>query len=78
MCVDTEFFIGVELLNDDHTPATELAQNIKNKMKEHFILTSTDGPFDNVLKMKASLCFSKENVDEFMGTLICALGEIYM
>jgi len=71
-------FIGVEFLNDDHTPATELAQNIKNKMKEHFILTSTDGPFDNVLKMKASLCFSKENVDEFMGTLICALGEIYM
>ncbi len=28
-------FIGVEFLNDDHTPATELVQNIKNKMKEH-------------------------------------------
>lgn len=71
-------FIGVEFLNADLTPATELAQNIKNKMKERFILTSTDGPFDNVLKIKAPLCFSKENVDEFMSTLICALGEIYM
>ena len=67
-------FIGVEFLNDDHSPATELAQNIKNKMKEHFVLTSTDGPFDNVLKMKAPLCFSKENVDEFTGKL-CSILE---
>lgn len=71
-------FIGVEFLNDDLTPATELAQSIKNKMKEQFILTSTDGPFDNVLKMKAPLCFSKDNVDEFMGKLISTLRCIYM
>ncbi len=70
-------FIGIEFLNEDSTPATDLAQSIKNKMKEQFVLTSTDGPFDNVLKMKAPLCFSKENVDEFIGKLAFILEELH-
>ena len=60
-------FIGVEIFNpDDDTPDTATAAFIKNQMKERGVLCSTDGPYDNVLKMKPPLCFSKNNVDTFM------------
>ncbi len=59
-------FIGFELVTDRNSlePATEIAQHIKNELREKFILISTDGPFDNVIKSKPPLCFSKNNVDE--------------
>jgi ethanolamine-phosphate phospho-lyase len=62
----TGLFIGVECITSLGTENTELAGLIKNKMKEHFILCSTDGPLDNTLKMKPPLCINKENVDLFM------------
>jgi 4-aminobutyrate aminotransferase-like enzyme/aminoglycoside phosphotransferase (APT) family kinase protein len=59
-------FIGFEFVKDRISlkPDTELAQKVKNQLREKFILVSTDGPFDNVIKSKPPLCFSKENVDE--------------
>ena len=59
-------FIGFELVKDRLTlePDTKLAQKIKNELRDKFILVSTDGPYDNVIKSKPPLCFSKENVDE--------------
>ncbi|SHJ00567.1 hydroxylysine kinase /5-phosphonooxy-L-lysine phospho-lyase apoenzyme [Tangfeifania diversioriginum] len=59
-------FIGFEFVKDRITlePDTELAQKVKNELREKFVLVSTDGPFDNVIKSKPPLCFSKENVDE--------------
>jgi len=64
-------FIGFEFVKNRITlePDTELAQNVKNELREKFILVSTDGPFDNVIKSKPPLCFSKENVDEVIGKL---------
>ncbi len=61
-------FIGVELVKNQNSlaPATKEAAFIKNKFKENYILVSTDGPYDNVLKIKPPLCFSKENVDRFI------------
>jgi 4-aminobutyrate aminotransferase-like enzyme/thiamine kinase-like enzyme len=58
-------FIGVEFVKDPDTlePNTELAQYLKNKLRENFILVSTDGPFDSVIKMKPPMCFGRENVD---------------
>jgi ethanolamine-phosphate phospho-lyase len=50
-------------------PDTELAQKVKNELREKFVLVSTDGPYDNVIKSKPPLCFSKENVDEVMEKL---------
>ncbi|MCB2219071.1 MAG: aminotransferase class III-fold pyridoxal phosphate-dependent enzyme [Bacteroidetes bacterium] len=59
-------FIGVDLVIDPETrqPNTELAQTLKNKLRENFILVSTDGPYDNVIKMKPPLCFNKSNADQ--------------
>ena len=54
-------FLGVELIDAMGNPNTQLAQNVKNKMRDQHILISTDGPYDNVLKTKPPLCFTKEN-----------------
>jgi len=56
-------FLGIEFVKDPDTLEynTELANYIKNEMRERFILVSTDGPGDNIIKMKPPLCFSKDN-----------------
>ena len=60
-------FMGIEFTDPaSGNPGTDFAAKVKNQMKKQFILTSTDGPHNNVLKMKPPLCFSKENVDTFM------------
>ncbi len=61
-------FLGVELVKNRTSlvPATKEAAYIKNKFKENYILVSTDGPYNNVLKMKPPLCFNQQNVDQFM------------
>ena len=56
-------FLGIEFLDAQGNPATALANTIKNKLKEHFVLVSTDGPFDTIIKSKPPLCFTKKNVD---------------
>jgi 4-aminobutyrate aminotransferase-like enzyme len=58
-------FLGVEIVKagtSDHD--TELASLIKNEMRNRNILISTDGPYDNVLKTKPPLCFTKENGEQ--------------
>ncbi len=64
-------FIGFEFVKNRITlePDTELAQKVKNELRENYILVSTDGPFDNVIKSKPPLCFSKGNVDEVIEKL---------
>ncbi len=60
-------FWGMEMVMDDGiTPNTLLAQKIKNDLRENHILISTDGPFDNVIKSKPPLCFTKDNADRLL------------
>jgi ethanolamine-phosphate phospho-lyase len=59
-------FVGVECIDEAGKENIALAQFLKNELKENFILASTDGPLDNVLKMKPALCFSTQNVDRFI------------
>ena len=70
-------FVGIELVLDRETlsPAAEQAKYIANRMREHGILLSTDGPFHNVLKIKPPLVFTEENADFLMGVLDEILGE---
>jgi ethanolamine-phosphate phospho-lyase len=56
-------FLGVEILDDHGKPNTQLASKIKNGLRENFILISTDGPNDNVLKIKPPLSFSAADAD---------------
>lgn len=72
-------FIGFEFVKNRLTlePDTELAQKVKNQLRENFVLVSTDGPFDNVIKSKPPLCFSKENVDEVIIALESILTNVH-
>ena len=68
-------FLGVELVRTDGSPNTELAQTIKNNLRDTFILVSTDGPYDNVLKIKPPLYFDKANSRELIVQLKIILNK---
>ncbi|MGD9302512.1 MAG: aminotransferase class III-fold pyridoxal phosphate-dependent enzyme, partial [Desulfobacterales bacterium] len=70
-------YVGVELVMDRRTlePATDHADFIINRMRDHGILISTDGPLENVLKMKPPIVFSEKNADEVVETLDKILQE---
>jgi len=71
-------FIGTELVKDRKTkePAPEKANEIINKMKEIGILISTDGPHNNVLKIKPPMVFSIENAQQIIRSLEIILSRI--
>jgi 4-aminobutyrate aminotransferase-like enzyme len=62
-------FIGVELLDPLGKPNTTLAQKLKNGLRDSHILIGTDGPNNNVLKIKPPLPFNRANCDELIGQL---------
>jgi len=70
-------FLGVELVRDRSTlePATEEAAYVVNRLRDRGILTGTDGPHDNVLKLRPPLVFSPEDADLLVETLDDVLGE---
>ena len=63
-------FLGIELVKKSDTntlsPATGEAKMIVNTMKERGILLSTDGPQNNVIKIKPPICFNRENADQLL------------
>ncbi len=71
-------FIGVELVKDRATqaPATQEANAVIEYLKAHRILLSTDGPYDNVLKLKPPIVFSMDNAREFLLQVEQALASI--
>ena len=71
-------FIGVELVKDRATqaPATQEANAVIEYLKAHRILLSTDGPYDNVLKLKPPIVFSMDNAREFLLRVEQALASI--
>ena len=73
-------FIGVELVLNREilTPATEQASYVANRMKDIGILISTDGPFNNVLKIKPPLVFTRDNAEFFIKTLDRVLAEDFV
>lgn len=72
-------FLGIELVKDNQlTPATEQATYLANRMRELGILMSTDGPFENVLKIKPPIIFNKEDSDFLLSTLDRVLKEDFM
>jgi len=64
-------YIGIELVRDRETlePATSEASELINRLRHRRILLSTDGPFDNVLKIKPPLVFNRQNADEVVSAL---------
>ena len=57
-------FLGIEIVEkNSKKPNTVLAQKLKNELRKKYILVGSDGPFNNVIKTKPPICFTKENVD---------------
>lgn len=61
-------FIGIELVEDKVSlePATSKAGQIVNLMKDRNILLSTDGPLDNVIKIKPPITFDMDDAKTFL------------
>lgn len=73
-------FIGFELVKDriSKEPATEQASHFANRMRDKGILMSTDGPLNNVLKIKPPMVFSQANADFLIDAIAQVLGEDFM
>lgn len=72
-------FLGVELvLDEDLTPAAEEAAYVVERLRDHGILMSTDGPLHNVLKIKPPMAFNKKNAIFFVDTLEKILKEDFL
>jgi 4-aminobutyrate aminotransferase-like enzyme/Ser/Thr protein kinase RdoA (MazF antagonist) len=70
-------FLGVDLVLDRETrePAPQQASYVVNRLRERGILTGTDGPHHNVLKLRPPLIFSQSDADLFVATLDAVLAE---
>jgi 4-aminobutyrate aminotransferase-like enzyme len=71
-------FIGVEIIKENSMEVdTKLASIIKNELRNRNILISTDGPFNNVIKLKPPLCFTKENAKKVVDNIDEVLKTYY-
>lgn len=71
-------FLGIELVDNKLNPLAAQADYVINRMKDHGILMSTDGPDHNVLKIKPPIIFTKENAEELIFYLQKILAEDFM
>jgi 4-aminobutyrate aminotransferase-like enzyme len=71
-------FIGVEMVRDRETrsQATEAAGIIANRLRHHRILIGTEGPHDNVLKIRPPLTCGRDDADMLLDRLDRILGEL--
>lgn len=67
-------FLGFELVDKELNPLPEKTDYLANRMKDHKILMSVDGPQHNVLKIKPPMVFNIEHAQE----LIQRLEKIFM
>ncbi|WP_242205216.1 aminotransferase class III-fold pyridoxal phosphate-dependent enzyme [Aestuariivivens insulae] len=71
-------FLGIELVDAHMNPLAAQTDYLANRMKDHGILMSTDGPDHNVLKIKPPIIFNKENAEELLFYLKKVLAEDFM
>jgi 4-aminobutyrate aminotransferase-like enzyme len=69
--------IGLDLVTDRKTkaPATERAGRVVERCRDLGVLMGTDGPYDNVIKLRPGLIFSRANADHLMQVLEQAFVE---
>jgi len=70
-------YLGVDLVLDRATrkPAAAQASYVVNRLREEGVLTGTDGPGQNVLKLRPPLVLSEEDADLFIAALDGILAE---
>jgi 4-aminobutyrate aminotransferase-like enzyme/Ser/Thr protein kinase RdoA (MazF antagonist) len=70
-------FLGLDLVKDPEKrePAPEHASYVVNRLRENGVLTGTDGPHHNVIKLRPPLVFSSADAELFVRTLEEVLNE---
>jgi 4-aminobutyrate aminotransferase-like enzyme len=73
-------FLGIELVLDRETraPAPRQAAYVVERMKDHGILLSTEGPDHDVIKMKPPLVFSEADADRALEAYDRVLSEDFV
>ncbi|MGC1504727.1 MAG: aminotransferase class III-fold pyridoxal phosphate-dependent enzyme [Sulfitobacter sp.] len=69
-------FLGLELIRPDGAEATEICAYVKNRMRDHRILIGSEGPKDNVLKIRPPLTIEAEDAAMIITVLDQILGEL--
>ena len=70
-------FLGLDLVLSHETrkPAPQQASYVVNRLRERGILTGTDGPYHNVIKLRPPLIFSETDAALFCSALESVLRE---
>jgi 4-aminobutyrate aminotransferase-like enzyme len=71
-------FLGVEIVTDglSKQPDPDRADTVSNRLKDRGILVSTDGKFDNIIKMRPPLVFSFKHAAKFLAAFDETMEEI--
>lgn len=70
--------VGLELVRDRKTlePAAPETKRVVNRMRDLGVLTATEGPHGNVLKLRPPICFSRDQADMTIAAIDRALSEL--
>jgi 4-aminobutyrate aminotransferase-like enzyme/Ser/Thr protein kinase RdoA (MazF antagonist) len=73
-------FLGVELVRDRDSlePAAAEAAYVVDRLRERGILTGTDGPWHNVIKIRPPLIIEELDVERFLAVLADVLQEDFI
>lgn len=71
-------FVGVDLVQDrdSRVEHTEAATYLKNRLREHRILIGSEGPRDNILKIRPPLTIGADDIDMILHVMEEVLTEI--
>jgi 4-aminobutyrate aminotransferase-like enzyme/Ser/Thr protein kinase RdoA (MazF antagonist) len=64
---------GVDVLNADDSPDSDLARRVMNHMRQNGVLIGTTGPSANVLKIRPPIVFNQEHAELLLASLVNAL-----
>lgn len=65
--------LGLDVLNDDGSPDSDLARRVMNHMRKNRVLIGITGPNANVLKIRPPIVFNQEHAELLLASLANAL-----
>ncbi|HEV8389371.1 MAG TPA: aminotransferase class III-fold pyridoxal phosphate-dependent enzyme [Dongiaceae bacterium] len=70
--------VGLELVRDRKSlePAAAETKRVVNRMRDLGVLTASEGPHGNVLKLRPPICFTREQADLTIAAVDQALSEL--
>ena len=70
-------FIGIDIIKNEEsrTPYANMAKSLVEFAKNHGVLLSTDGPNNNVIKIKPPMVFSRSDADLFLDVMKTGLAQ---